>query len=74
MLNVTYHEGHNKEHEKYPDLDLPFESSNRIIGMINNAAKKYVIFRCTTEGIFLDEISSNVIIRNVYKNYLNKTN
>lgn len=72
LLSVTYHEGHNKEHEKYPDLDLPFECDNRIIGTINNAAKKYIVFRCTTEGIFLDEIAANVVIRNVYKNYLKK--
>ena len=73
LLSVSYHEGHNKEHDKYPELDLPFEHKSRIIGTINNAAKRYVVFRCTTEGIFLNELESNVVIRNVYRNYLKRS-
>ena len=73
LLRVCYHEGHNKEHEKYPELDLPFEHKSRIIGTVNNAAKKYIIFRCTTENIFLDELESNVVIRNVYRNYIKRS-
>lgn len=72
LLSVTYHEGHNEEHKKFPDLDLPFERESRIIGMVNNAAKKYIVFRCTTENMHIDEISTSVYTRIVYRNYLRK--
>lgn len=70
LLEAIYHEGHTKIHdEKYPDLDLPFEQPNRAIGTVTNATKKYIVFRATTEGRFLDELESNPMIRNVFKNY-----